>query len=430
MEKFYINDPASLVLGTDEGSGNISNFFGYYYPSPLSKCGNRLLSHQSDFDGRDVRENDSVAVGYWDLNSKNFIHIGSTRAFNWQQGSMLQWLPGGNDKKIIFNQRGDEAFVSVIYDIDSEEKTTVSYPVYTLHPSGDFALAVNYEHLYFCRPGYNYQGVVNAKWDKFFDPEDGIYRVHLPGGKTEQIISTTEVMRRYPRNQMKNGHNWLEHMMFNPSGTRFAFLHRWENQVGSFFSRLFTADPDGSSPYMFPDTGFYSHMGWRNEVEFTIWGRKYSTFHKRISSFTRNKTVNLLFGDLYRTINKKFKKKTLGETIAPYGFLKFKDLSQEFEFLGDGVLTNDGHNTWTRDGRWMLTDTYADVSGYRHLLLYDSFDNKVREIGRFFSPFNDCGYRCDLHPRFDHSEDLVIIDSAHTGRRQMYILNIAGLKQQ
>lgn len=72
----------------------------------------------------------------------------------------------------------------------------------------------------------------------------------------------------------------------------------------------------------------------------------------------------------------------------------------------------------------MLTDSYADKEDYRNLLLYDCNNRKHIVFGRFHSPFNCCGYRADLHPRFSRDEKSVIIDSAHSGRHQIYVYDL------
>ena len=76
----------------------------------------------------------------------------------------------------------------------------------------------------------------------------------------------------------------------------------------------------------------------------------------------------------------------------------------------------------------MLTDTYEDAEFRRHLLLYDHDVGEVTEIGRFYSVRETCdtGFRCDLHPRWDHSGGRVCIDSSHRGdERQMYVVDVS-----
>ena len=84
----------------------------------------------------------------------------------------------------------------------------------------------------------------------------------------------------------------------------------------------------------------------------------------------------------------------------------------------------DGHPSFTKDGRFMLTDTYADKEGYRHLLLFEIAKKKSIRIGSFYSEFNNCGWRADLHPRFSPDENRIVIDSSHDGYHKMMVLYI------
>ena len=56
--------------------------------------------------------------------------------------------------------------------------------------------------------------------------------------------------------------------------------------------------------------------------------------------------------------------------------------------------------------------------------MYDVMSKKTIQLGQFFSTFNSCGWRADLHPRFSHDEKYIIIDSSTHGHHQMYVLKI------
>jgi len=109
-------------------------------------------------------------------------------------------------------------------------------------------------------------------------------------------------------------------------------------------------------------------------------------------------------------------------------FFLFADLTGEREIIGEGVLTQNGHCSYSPDRRWILTDTYPDYRGFRHLLLYNTKKNILVEIGKFFSPPELEGeIRCDLHPRWSKDGKKVCIDSAHEGSRQMYIIDVTDI---
>ena len=94
------------------------------------------------------------------------------------------------------------------------------------------------------------------------------------------------------------------------------------------------------------------------------------------------------------------------------------------EYINPKIFPRDGHPSFSKDQRFMLTDTYKDIKGYRQLLLYDLLCNNVIQLGLFYSTYNSCGWRADLHPRFSPDEQFVIIDSTHNGYHQMLVLKI------
>jgi hypothetical protein len=407
--------------------GQCSHFFGYYDKCPIDTEGNHLLAHRTGFEGRPVTADDTAEVGHYELDSERWRSLGTTAAFNWQQGAMLQWLPPRKRTQVIYNDREDDRFVSVIVDISSRERMSIPHPIYAVHPSGRYALTVNYERLYFCRPGYNYQGVVKKQWDRPLPEGDGIFRVDLQTGEKSLLIGTRRIskMGNVP-DQARERYHWLEHMMWNPSGSRFAFLHRWDRPDGGHTTRLFTAAADGSDVHAFPETGFYSHMDWRTDTEFVIWTvappppdnrpfyKKYCPFKTIARPIYRKIRDHLMRGpkDQQKPGNK--------------CFVRMWDGLEKRRPVGRNVLKRNGHNSFSPvDNNLMLTDTYADEDGYRHLMLYSFSSDKRTEIGKFYSPFNRSGYRCDLHPRWSQDGRRVVIDSAHAENlRQVYILEL------
>jgi hypothetical protein len=96
------------------------------------------------------------------------------------------------------------------------------------------------------------------------------------------------------------------------------------------------------------------------------------------------------------------------------------------EIIGDKVLNQDGHPTFIKDGKYLLTDTYPNENYYQELIIYDFINNKTilkHEIPSYPVEKND--YRCDLHPRINNSGNLVCIDSNFRKNKSMVILKIS-----
>lgn len=421
---YRLNPACRLAFSSLQHDRGHSYFSGYYYPSPLR--GEKLLCHRTAFDGRDTTWQDRCEIGYWDLVEHRFVVCGETHAFNWQQGAMLQWLPDG--KRFIFNARQDDHFVSVIDDLETQASRVLPYPVCALHPSGKFALAVNFEHLAFCREGYHYKGVEHKQWDVGVHPEDGISRVDLETGKVRLLVSTASMAAIKPRRDMKGCYHWLEHMMWNPSGTRFAFLHRWapgDPSGARHVTRLFTANADGTNVFMFPDVGFYSHFNWHDENTLTVWSARPE---KSLGSlFLPGAPLRRWLKPAYARVKKFLPQKFQEGSDSFQELVEYTDRTPVWSLVGQGLLTRNGHYTWTKNGRYLLSDTYEDGHQRRHLFLYDSLRRELLRIGDFASPFNRNSFRCDLHPRFDESQGRVIIDSAHEGQRHVFVIDIGAL---
>jgi hypothetical protein len=240
---------------------------------------------------------------------------------------------------------------SVIADLETGESSVLTHPIYAIHPSGEFALTVNFERLSNCRPGYGYPLAGGDDVPTFDDEDDGIYRIDLDTGARELLVSLGEVCSRDPKPDFRRGPTWLTHLMWNPSGTRFAFYHRWRNQQGHFRSRLFTADADGGELFMFPDTEVYSHMSWRSDDEFTIWAARPSQ-QQEMENFVRgNKLLRSIVGPAYRFLRDRVFGSDLERVLSTNEFLSYTDQSDDFDVLGGArsrrMVTSPGRATGT-----------------------------------------------------------------------------------
>ena len=105
----------------------------------------------------------------------------------------------------------------------------------------------------------------------------------------------------------------------------------------------------------------------------------------------------------------------------------YDDRSSNVEIIGDNVLTENGHMTYSPDGNWLLSDTYPnDLTNERTLFIYHIGTGIRYDIGSFYTNPNIGKInRCDLHPRWDMKGTKVCIDSVHHNERQMYIVDVS-----
>ncbi|NJO69473.1 MAG: hypothetical protein HC830_09520 [Bacteroidetes bacterium] len=97
------------------------HWFGYYDKLQIDPTGRFVLAIQTGFKGRTPASGDVVKIGYIDTKMNNrWKEVGESRSWGWQQGCMLQWLPG-SDREIIWNDCVNGQFVAHIVDIGSEK---------------------------------------------------------------------------------------------------------------------------------------------------------------------------------------------------------------------------------------------------------------------------------------------------------------------
>src|SRR6185503_18171957 len=89
--------------------------------------------------------------------SDRWIELGATTAWCWQQGCMLQWIPGSRSE-VIWNDREAGHYVSRILDVKTRRQRTAPHPIYTLSPNGKTALTIDFRRIADVRPGYGYVG--------------------------------------------------------------------------------------------------------------------------------------------------------------------------------------------------------------------------------------------------------------------------------
>ncbi len=371
-------------------SGPRFHWFGYYDKLEFDPSMRYVLGMEVDFEHRSPRAGDVIRVGMVALqDGDRWIELGTTRAWCWQQGCMLQWRPSSRSE-VMWNDREGDHFVCHIMDVETREKRTLPHPVYAVSPDGRTAIGTDFRRINHMRPGYGYAGIPDPNKDILAPEDTGIYRLDLESGECETVITLADVARiPYPYADLSEAKHYFNHLLFNTDGTRFVFLHRWRMEgVEGFGTRMLTASPDGTDVYVLDDYGHTSHFIWRDASHILAWS--YHPSHG-------------------------------------YAFYLYKDRTREVEIVGQGVMTENGHCTYLPGNEWILNDTYPDDDRYQHLYLYHVPTGRKEPLGRFYSPEPYVGeWRCDLHPRFSPDGRNVVIDSPHGGNgRQMYLIDIS-----
>jgi len=419
--------------------GSDSEWFGYYNYDTLNHDQTKILCNRSKNEAVAPAKGMVLELGYYDIPNGEWHHIGESDSWNWQQGCMMQWIPGkGNENKVIYNRSRNGHLISVIHDIETGEDRELDWSIYGLTPDGKKSIALNMERSYWCR-AYHYQSVANKDYDVPVPDDDGVFEIDLQSNTRRRIIDIHDVMRVDCEDNFESQKHWIEHIMVSPTGKRFCFLHRYSpvNDTYHYHTRLCIADIDGRNLQVVPGWRDYglSHFGWRDDDSFSIYSVKISGIQKNMLGLqSATKGAPSLFDRLKREFYLKAKsfipepirRRMKGGNYA-YMYRHFKLKDGKFEPVASWrhpLMSIDGHPSFTHDGKYMLTDTYADKNDYRRLLVYNPTTGKCLQIASFYEPLVGNPARCDLHPKLCKDNNYIVVDTTNSGKHQMVMLQL------
>ena len=368
------------------------HWFSYYDKLQFDPSCRYVLGMEVNFEHRSPQPDDVISIGMVDLKDNDrWLKLGQSSSWCWQQGCMLQWLPGSKSQ-IIWNDREGDRFVCHILNVHSGKKRTLPYPIYTLSPDGRTAVAPDLRRIQDMRPGYGYPGLPDPYKDDLAPKDSGIFRIDLKTGRRDLIISIADVAKiPSPHINTTGAKHYFNHLLFNTDGSRFIFLHRRLGPgLGGKGTRMLTAKPDGSDIHIVDSYGKTSHFIWRDPRHILAWA--WHPSHKN-------------------------------------AFYLYEDGTDRVEVVGKDIMPKNGHCTYLPGNKWILNDTYPDKERKQTVYLYNTATGRKAPLGHFYLPPQHTGeWRCDTHPRFSPDGQSVVIDSPHQGNgRQMHLIDISAI---
>ncbi|NQY74118.1 MAG: hypothetical protein HRT90_05080 [Candidatus Margulisbacteria bacterium] len=364
-------------------STQLSTFFGYYDKSPLNHSETHIIYHRTSKPTHQLPDPHSpVEIILKECHSKKEITIDKSYAYNWQQGSRLQWL---DSNRFIYNDYSSksENYVSKIANISSEKvEAQIDFPIYDTF--NNLAISLNFNRLNRMRPDYGYRNQNSDPFEEKWRDRDGLFLIHLNKNITKLLYSFRDILKIDYHPSFDQAEHKVNHIMINPDGSQFVFLHRYFVR-GRKIDRLMLGDTKGS-PLQVLSQPMVSHYFWKNA--------------QTIIGFLEHSTC----GNGYYEIDILLKKTT------PIHAALINQLG-------------DGHPSTFEDT--ILFDTYPNRSRMKDLYIYHAKSKSLNKIGSFFEPIFHTGEnRCDLHPRFSPNGKQIFIDSVHDGSRNFYQINL------
>lgn len=351
-------------------------FFGYYDISPFNEMTDEII-----YNNLVVKEN-KLHLMKSSLSTNEEIEIAETRAWNWQQGCRLRWMPN-NNREIVFNDFDGKGYLARIVNVDSGAERKIIAPLYDISPDGNYGITIDFERLGIKRPGYGY---VCRPYNE--DEHD------LKNEKIELIdlrLNTRETILTYEQiSQLQGCHtaefkdNYINHIAFSPSGKKILFF--WLT-VGKDLHKayLLVHNFETKETKLLENREKVSHYVWQDE----------------------NHIICTAIDDMIKSHYYRYNVCTgMRETLSP------------------DILKRDGHpSIFSED--ILLTDTYPDLDGYQNLYLVN-IKNSVKT--QVLSIYSNCMVegekRTDLHPRLNHDNTIICYDANVGKYRELFFVNL------
>lgn len=366
------------------------HLFGYYDKSPWDISGERMIYLRVKETKNRVVSDEAAEIIIKNVVTSEERILAKTRSWNVQQGCMLQWLGPDFENNILYNDYRDGKHCSVILNVNTLDERVIRRPIYSVSEDGKKALTLDFSRLNTLRPGYGYCNEIDKTKDIYCPDSTCIWYVDIEKNEVHPILKYTDLCEYETKDSMVNSLHKVNHIMINPSGNRFMFLHRWINN-GVKYDRLLTCNLQGKEIRKLLDDDMVSHCNWRNEKEI------------------------IAFANTYEHGNK-------------YYLLQDKN-DTELKLIKN-MPTIDGHPSFSPDGQYIITDSYPSFKRKQSLFLYDIKNEDCKKIAEIYS---SRGYinenRCDLHPRWKRDSSEICFDGAQGVYRQVYSMAIINDKK-
>ena len=357
------------------------SFFGYYDKFPMNNNG-WVISHISSCPTwKKPNPNVSIKIILTNIKTKESIVVGETTSYNWQQGARAHWL---NNEELIFNwfDKKRNTYCSKVFSIKLRKIIKViDLPVQD--SCNRYFLSINYDKLMKSSPDYGYRNKLSRGSTNYKDlGEDGIFVHNFEENSSKLLHSFNQIFDVGSIPVFKKAIHTINHIMINPNGKSFIFIHRYYLN-GVRHDRLLFSDFK-KIKILFEDN-MVSHCCWLDESN--------------------------IFGYLrYQGSDGYYKCNVETEEISKNVFMT--DLG-----IGDGHPSSSSN--------FIVFDSYPDKARMQKLMKYNSSDNSIIELLELFNPLKYQGeLRCDLHPRFNNKEDVIFFDAVFEGKRKHYYINL------
>jgi hypothetical protein len=240
-------------------TGPYHHFYGYQGHAgntPFNASGTHLVLLETAFQDRLVEKTDSADIVLVDLATKSKTTLTQTRAWNFQQGTMMYWNPLAPDDEIIFNDRDarTDKVKTVLFNVKTKRR--VKEWSFSATPFGNSGMAqrggeflgINYGRLDRLRRITGYAGAYDWTAGVRCPANDGIWLVDTVTGAEKLLLSFEQLRDLFVAQTPDIGKYdlFINHTLWNRDDTRFLAAVRWFDSKHTLRSIWFTCRSDGT----------------------------------------------------------------------------------------------------------------------------------------------------------------------------------------
>ena len=351
-------------------------FFGFHDKDPWSADKRALLAHEYEGVGNEeISPSSSInIVLFYGENWLEKLLIGSSSAWNWQQGSELQWI---DNETIVFNDFIDGRLSAKSVNVKTLKNDIFKYPVSAVNSSKEIFASTCFESFAREMPGYGYH------FDDRRKSPNKPTELYLISLKTKKILAAIDMSYFSSNISIESG--CLSHVQFSEDGRFCAFLVRRQRFGVRLYSEMWVFDTSSWAATLWnvPFGGMVSHFCFIDH--------------------------NIL---AYAS-----------DTTQTDGFFEVSIISREVRNVSKMYSDRDGHPSYR--GGCLSFDTYPDGSRHKKLFIRQLGEARAKEVGSVFLPFEFDGInRVDLHPRVRSDGKFVCVDCVSNGVRSICTVDL------
>lgn len=361
-------------------------FHGFCSLQPWNTDQTRFLCHRLPFADRMPNGSHSATVGWIDTASEQFHPIAETAAWNFQLGSMIQWI---DEDRVIYNVRAGEQITARVHSLSHGPLRDLHSTFFVVMPGCSAVVGFDMTRGYAVNPGYSYGGTAYPLFERPAPENEGMMLMDVETGNARMLVSLKQLTECFSFPGWSGEPALFGRLLPSPCGRQILFSFRyWEKESGTRHTTVLLIDvASGGVSRVVPYDWQAAHLCWEDLEHILVW----------------------------------LKRPPSG--LSP-GFFRIACANPgSLEPVAAGKLTSDGHLAVFDGGKKILTDTFPvkERGGHQLVLYYDLQTDTLEELGDF--PSRETGsadLRCDLHPCLSPDEKWVSVDSFHEPFRGVY----------